>query len=77
MKKQNTHVIANSSGGWSVRKEGASRASGVFVTQKEAVTHARKIAKAGGAELFIHGRDGTIRERDTYGRDPIPPRNNK
>ena len=27
----------------------------------------------GGGEVFIHGRDGKIRERNTYGHDPFPP----
>ncbi|MEQ9568321.1 MAG: DUF2188 domain-containing protein, partial [Pseudomonadales bacterium] len=25
-------------------------------------------------ELYIHGKDGRIRERNTYGKDPFPPR---
>jgi len=30
----------------------------------------RKIAKNQGTELYIHGKDGLIRERDSYGNDP-------
>ena len=26
------------------------------------------------SELFIHGKNGRIRERDSYGNDPFPPR---
>ncbi len=59
---------------WSVRRAGASKASGVFATQKEAIRKAREIAKKQKTELYIHGRDGRIRDRDSYGNDPHPPK---
>jgi uncharacterized protein YdaT len=59
---------------WSVRKAGASRASGTFDTQNEAIREARKIAKNQATELYIHGKDGRIRERNSFGRDPHPPK---
>lgn len=67
------HVVPNG-GGWSVRKAGSSRASGTFSTQGEAIERARDIARNQGSELYIHGRDGRIRERDSYGNDPHPPK---
>ncbi|HQY45081.1 MAG TPA: DUF2188 domain-containing protein [Paracoccaceae bacterium] len=67
------HVVPNG-GKWSVRKAGAERASGVFQTQKEAVDRAREIAKNQGTELYVHGRDGRIRERSSFGKDPHPPK---
>ena len=45
-----------------------------FDTQREAIEAARKIARKQGTELYIHGKDGRIRERDSYGRDPYPPK---
>lgn len=71
--KRSQHVVP-SGGKWSVRKSGASRASGVFKTQDEAISRARDIAKSQGTELYIHGRDGRIRERNSYGSDPYPPK---
>ncbi len=73
MSKPGQHVVP-SGGKWSVRKAGASKASGTFTTQREAIDRATDIAKNQGTELFIHGRDGRIRERDSFGRDPFPPK---
>ena len=39
-------------------------------TQGEAATTARRIARQKKTELLIHGRDGKIRDRSTYGHDP-------
>jgi len=73
MTKAGQHVVPSGSK-WSVRKAGASRASGTFDTQKEAVARARDVAQKQKTELFIHGRDGRIRERNSYGKDPHPPK---
>ena len=52
----------------------ASRASSTHDTQREATEQGKDIAKNQRTELLIHGRDGAIRERNTYGRDPYPPK---
>lgn len=66
--------VAPRGGKWIVRTTGASRASGSFATQREAVARAQDIAKERGTELYIHGEDGRIRERMSYGKDPHPPK---
>jgi len=71
--KKGQHVVP-SDGGWSVRKAGSSRATRNFNTQKDAIAAATEIARNQGAELYIHGSDGRIRERNSYGNDPFPPR---
>ncbi|EPN6606236.1 DUF2188 domain-containing protein, partial [Providencia rettgeri] len=43
-------------------------------TQQEAFEAARDIAKNQRSEVFIHGENGKIRERNTYGNDPFPPK---
>ena len=43
-------------------------------TQAKAIQRAREIARNQESELFIHGKNGRIRERDSYGNDPFPPR---
>jgi uncharacterized protein YdaT len=68
----NQHVVPNN-GGWAVKPEGASRRTAQTGTQAEAIRIAREIAQHQRTELFIHGRDGRIRDRDSHGHDPYPP----
>ncbi len=70
--KKSQHVVPSDSG-WKVKTAGSSRAK-TCKTQKEAILVATKIAKTQKTELFIHGRDGKIRERSSYGKDPFPPK---
>jgi hypothetical protein len=70
---KNLHVVPHT-GGWVIRSEGSSRASSLHDTQREAVETARTLAKKNATTLVIHGRDGLIRTRDSYSRDPLPPR---
>lgn len=70
--KNNVHVVPSNSG-WDVKVEG-SRGVRHFPTQNEAIRAGRQLARGNGSENIIHGRDGRIRQRDTYGSDPFPPR---
>jgi hypothetical protein len=70
---KNQHVVPRD-GEWAVKSEGASRASSVLPTQAQAIARATEIAKAQHSEMFIHGRNGQIRERNSFGNDPFPPR---
>jgi hypothetical protein len=74
MAKRGQHVVPDGSGGWAVRKAGSSKASRTFRTQDAAITRARTLAKKQRTELYVHGRDGKIRTRDSYGDDPHPPK---
>lgn len=67
------HVVPHGKG-WSIRKAGASRVTSTFSTQQEAIENAKKIAANQKTELYIHGRDGRIRERNSYGNDIHPPK---
>lgn len=73
MTSKNQHVVPHDEG-WAVRGAGNSRATSVHDTQAEAIEAARQIAQNQQSELLIHGRNGQIRERDSYGNDPFPPR---
>jgi hypothetical protein len=72
MSNSQQHVVPSRDGGWAVRRSGASRASRLFPTQRDAVQYAREIARKEGAELYVHRGDGTIRDRDSYGVNPMP-----
>lgn len=72
--RKEQHVVPNGKGGWDVKQAGAARASRHFDTQAEAISYGREVAKNQQAELFTHGRDGRIRQRDSYGNDPCPPK---
>lgn len=73
MSKKNVHVVPRA-GGWAVEKSGASRASKVTETQKQAIDAGKKIAERERSELIIHGENGRIREKNSFGNDPNPPR---
>ena len=73
-KKVTQHVVPNPNGGWAVRKGGSDRVTKTFNKQSDAITFAKDISKNQGAELYIHGRNGMIREKNSYGNDPLPPR---
>ncbi len=42
--------------------------------QSTAIQSGKREAKKDGVDLTIRGRDGQIRSKDSYGRDPLPPR---
>ena len=46
-------------------------------TQREVIEIARQIAQNQSSEVVIHRRDGTIRDKDSYGKDPHPPKDTK
>lgn len=59
---------------WAVRGEGNNRPSSIHDTQSEAIEAAKEIAISQRSDLIIHRMDGRIRERDSYGKDPLPPK---
>lgn len=71
-RKRNQHVVPTKDG-WAVKGAGSPRATKVFDTQGAAIERGREIARNQRSELLIHGRDGRIREKNTYGRDAYPP----
>jgi hypothetical protein len=70
---KNQHVVPHAEG-WAVRGEGNEHATSVHRTQSEATEAARQIAVNQQSEVLIHGRNGQIRERNSYGNDPCPPK---
>lgn len=70
---KNQHVTPHPNGGWQVIGEGNTKATVRTDTQEQAIEVAREIAKNQESELFIHGKNGQIRERSSFGNDPYPP----
>lgn len=61
-------------GRWKVKSDGASKAAGIYENKHDAVEAGEAIAKNHRSELTVHGRDGKIQSKDSFGNDPIPPR---
>ncbi|MFC4523675.1 MULTISPECIES: DUF2188 domain-containing protein [Cupriavidus] len=66
---KNIHVVPKD-GGWDVSREGGQRASSHHATQAEAIEAATAAAKRDKVELLVHGKDGQIRLRNSFGNDP-------
>jgi len=65
-----SHHILPHGEGWAVKKGGATRASRVFETKKEAVDYGREVSRRQRSELVLHDREGSIRNSDSHGNDP-------
>lgn len=76
MKKINM-LQKNPNGGWDVKGAGNSKPTKIVQTQKEAIDIAKSIAKSQKSEVVIHGKDGKIRDKDSYGNNPCPPKDTK
>jgi len=70
---KNQHVVPHK-GGWAVRGAGNERVTSVHNTQGQAITSARSKAINQHSELVIHRQNGQIRDRNSYGNDPFPPK---
>ena len=73
MGKKNQHVVPLGNG-WAVKGEGNSRYTAITERKREATIIARDIAKNNKSEIVIHGKDGRIQDKDSFGNDPNPPK---
>lgn len=76
MSKRNVHVVPNGNG-WSVRQSGQSSPVSNHRTQDAAEAAGRPIARRNESELVIHRPNGQIRNSNSFGNDPNPPRDTK
>jgi hypothetical protein len=67
------HVVPHKSG-WATRREGASRVGSTHPTQTGATEAARNTALREHGEVVIHRANGRIRDSNSYGNDPFPPK---
>lgn len=66
---KNQHVVPKEDK-WAIKGEGNEKYTKITNTQKEAIDIAREIAKNQESELVVHRKNGTIRDKDSYGNDP-------
>lgn len=76
MVKKDVHVVRHGDG-WATKTEGASRVGVKTDTQKEAIGRAVVKAKRDHVEVVIHGKDGKIRDSNSYGNDPKSSKDSK
>ncbi len=74
--KKSNHVVPSSSG-WAVKKSGASKASRTFDTKEQAIVYGKQLSKNEKTELYIHKNNGMIQNKNSYGKDPNPPKDKK
>ena len=72
-KGRNQHIVPHVDG-WAVKGAGAQKATRVTKTQQEAMDIGRTIAQNQGSERIVHGENGRIRQKNSYGHDPHPPK---
>ena len=76
MTKKNIHIVPNGDR-WAIKKEGSNDPLSTHKTKALADQQARPQAKKDKVELVIHGRDGRIQDKDSFGNDPCPPKDKK
>lgn len=64
---KDVHVVKNPDGGWDAKK--GSRVLSTSRTQANAIKKGKTRAGADRVDLVIHGRDGKIRSKDSYGNE--------
>lgn len=73
MSKKNIYIVPNN-GGWNVKSEGSTKAAKHFDTKEPAKVFAKELAKKNKSELIEQNKQGQIISKDSFGNDPIPPR---
>lgn len=73
---KNFHSVPHN-GDWAVKKEGVKTPVSTHHTQKNAEEATRKLAKAEESEAVYHDRHGKIKDKDSFGNDPCPPKDTK
>ncbi len=75
MANKNIHTVYNQDRHmWENKAEKSSSPISSHHNKENALDKAESIAEKRGVEHFIHGKDGKIQERNSYGNDPFPPR---
>ena len=73
---KNVHIVPNGTG-WQVKPEGSSTPTSTHRTQQAATDAGKRLAQQNQSELVIHRPNGQIRDKDSFGKDPLPPKDSK
>ena len=78
-KGPNVHVVPSKTqpGKFVGKEEGNPKPITRPGSQSETIAKVIPVAKHNHSEVVIHRRDGKIRDKDSYGSDPNPPRDKK
>ena len=71
---KNQWISPTSKGQWKVQGQGNSKATKLFDNKSDAIAFGKSIAKKQQSELIVQKKDGKIQSKDSYGNDPLPPR---
>ncbi|MCD8450342.1 DUF2188 domain-containing protein [Tenacibaculum dicentrarchi] len=71
--QKNVHVTPKGKN-WAVKTAKSEKSYRVVTTQKQAIEIGKNVAKNNKSELLIHGKNGQIREKNSYGSDNFPPK---
>jgi len=74
MSGKNQHVVPVDNK-WGVRGEGNTKLTSIFDKKSDALAAGRDIAINQKSELVIHGKDGRIQDKDSFGNDPASTKN--
>ncbi|PKP49152.1 MAG: hypothetical protein CVT92_15450 [Bacteroidetes bacterium HGW-Bacteroidetes-1] len=77
MAKGKNQYVVPTQGGWGVKGEGNSKLTAKTDNKADALKIGKEIAKNQQSELTILGKDGKIQNKNSYGSDPFPPKDNK
>jgi len=72
----NIHVVPHGNK-WEVKREGNPSPISSHNLKDRAIDFGRPLAKNQGSEFVIHRKDGTIQDKDSYGKDPCPPKDKR
>jgi hypothetical protein len=68
----NVHTTRHGNSSWKNTQDGTRIST--HRTQAAAIDRGKAEAKRDHVDHVVHGRDGKIRSKDSYGNDPNPPR---
>lgn len=66
--------VSPSNGQWKVQGEGNTKPTKIFDNKSDAIAFGKTVAQNQHSELIIQKANGRIQSKDSYGNDPLPPR---